>query len=59
MSAYVLVGWTVTLGSIAFYVAWTLISERRIAAQVLALDDASTDALTATPTVVSGLEGRS
>ncbi len=40
MSAYVISGWIIAMGGTAFYVAYTLITERRVAAQVLALEDA-------------------
>jgi hypothetical protein len=41
MSAYVVSGWIIAMGGTAFYVMWTLVTERRVAAQVLALDDAA------------------
>jgi hypothetical protein len=50
MSAYVVSGWIIAMGGTAFYVAWTLITERRVAAQVLALDDGATP--TPTPAAV-------
>jgi hypothetical protein len=39
MNAYVLAGWIIAMGGTVFYVVWTLLTEGRIAAQVLALED--------------------
>jgi hypothetical protein len=39
MNAYAVVGFVVAFGVSAVYAAWTILESRRIAAQVLALDE--------------------
>jgi hypothetical protein len=40
MNAYVVVGFAVSFGSTAFYCAWTVLESRRVAARVLAIQQA-------------------
>jgi hypothetical protein len=40
MNAYAVVGFVVAFGSTAFYCAWTVLESRRVAAKVLAIQQA-------------------
>jgi hypothetical protein len=40
VNAYVIAGWIVALGGTGLYAAWTIITSRKIASQVLAIEDA-------------------
>lgn len=48
MNAYVIAGWIVAMGGTGLYAAWTIITSRKIASQVLAIEDAMNPSAVAT-----------